>query len=77
MVRRGRGLYEAHACFRCHEPARAEANTVPVPLAQLAGKYDVESLAAFLAAPQPPMPLVPLSDAERRDLAVSLLVPPP
>jgi glucose/arabinose dehydrogenase len=77
MMGRGRALYEAHACFRCHETARADANAVPVPLAQLAGKYDVEGLAAFLAAPQPPMPLFPLTAAERRDLAASLLAPTP
>jgi glucose/arabinose dehydrogenase len=74
MAQRGHSLYEAHACFRCHEAARADANTVPVPLAALASKYDVESLAAYLAAPQPPMPLFTLTDAERRDLATHLLL---
>jgi cytochrome c553 len=74
MAGRGAALYEAHACFRCHETARADANTVPVPLDAVATKYDVASLAAFLSAPQPPMPLFPLTDAERRDVAAHLLL---
>lgn len=73
MNARGGALYEAHACFRCHELARAEPGAVPVPLVRLAAKYDVERLASYLAAPQPPMPLFPLEPADRRDLAVHLL----
>lgn len=46
---------------------------VPVPLAGLATRYDVEGLRSFLAAPTPPMPAFPLDDAQRRDLAVFLL----
>jgi glucose/arabinose dehydrogenase len=69
----GRALYEANACFRCHEAARADAGAVPVPLASLANKYAIDSLAAFLAAPQPPMPLYPFDDAQRRAVAVYLL----
>jgi len=74
---RGADLYEANACFRCHEPARAEAGVVPTPLRGLGERYDVAALAAFLAAPTPPMPLAPLSDAERRDVAVYLLAGSP
>jgi len=73
MSARGRALYEAHACFRCHETARAEPGAIAVPLSGLAARYDVEHLADFLAAPQPPMPLFPLDAAQRRDLAVHLL----
>lgn len=69
----GRALFEAHACHRCHDPARGEAGVVVVPLDRVATKYDVTSLAAFLAAPQPPMPLFPLDAAQRRALAVHLL----
>lgn len=71
----GRALYEAHACFRCHEKERADASAVPVPLADLASRHDIDSLAAFLAAPQPPMPLFPLTDVQRRGVAVFLLDP--
>jgi len=70
---KGRALYEAHACFRCHERDRAEAGVVPVAIADLGRRYDIESLATYLAAPQPPMPLFPLQPTDRRDLAVFLL----
>ena len=69
----GRALYEANACFRCHEVERAEKGAVPVVMANLGRRYDVTSLTTYLAAPQPPMPLFPLQPAERRDLAVFLL----
>ncbi len=72
-ARTGRVLYERHDCASCHEPERAAAGVVPVPLEQLAARYDVAALAAFLAAPTPPMPAFPLSDPERADLAVYLL----
>ncbi len=70
---RGHALYEANACFRCHEAERADPGAIAVPLANPAHRYDVSSLAAYLAAPQPPMPRFPLDDTERRDLAVYLL----
>jgi hypothetical protein len=44
-----------------------------VPLAQLAARYDLDSLSASLAAPTPPMPAFDLSEAQRRDLAIHLL----
>jgi glucose/arabinose dehydrogenase len=69
----GRGVYEGNACYRCHEAARADAGAVPVPLDRVADKYDVASLVAYLAAPQPPMPLFAMSDEHRRALAVYLL----
>jgi len=72
----GAALYEAHACFRCHETARAEPGTVPVLLGHLRERYDVPSLASLLATPTPPMPAYPLSEAERRSLAIHLLAAP-
>ncbi len=73
-IANGRALYEGHACFRCHERDRADAGVIPVALDDLQHRYDIESLAAFLAAPQPPMPIFPLGAAERRDLAMFLLL---
>jgi glucose/arabinose dehydrogenase len=71
---RGRALFEAHACASCHDPARSAPGVVPIPLdgARLRGKYDLDGLAAFLAAPTPPMPAFPLDAESRRDLAVYL-----
>lgn len=75
---RGAALYETHRCARCHEPERADPGVVAVRLApeRLAGKYDLASLGAYLLAPTPPMPVFPLGEDERRDLAVFLLSAP-
>ncbi|HZR84687.1 MAG TPA: PQQ-dependent sugar dehydrogenase [Candidatus Binatia bacterium] len=88
-VERGRALWEKNDCARCHvagaaasgtpragEPPRETADVVR-PLAGLAAKYRVDSLMSFLRAPQPPMPAFPLTDADRRDLAVYLLATHP
>jgi cytochrome c553 len=72
-AQRGRALYAAHACASCHDPERVAAGVQPVPLAGLSSRYGVDDLSVFLAAPTPPMPAFPLSEQERRDLAVSLL----
>jgi glucose/arabinose dehydrogenase len=70
---RGVALYAAHDCARCHEAARAEPGMVVKPLEGLRARYDVKGLADFFLAPTPPMPALPLSEAERRDLAIHLL----
>lgn len=69
----GAGLFETHACFRCHDAERLERGATWLPLRQLQARFDVAALAQFLAAPTPPMPLYPLSADERRALAVHLL----
>ena len=73
LVARGRGLFAANACGRCHEQAQAEAGVVVKPLAGLAARYTIDSLGGFFLAPQPPMPVFDLDDADRRALAVFLL----
>jgi glucose/arabinose dehydrogenase/cytochrome c553 len=73
LVAGGRALFAAHACGRCHEPGQVEAGVVVKPLAGLASKYTIDSLAAYFLAPQPPMPLIELTGADRRALAVMLL----
>jgi glucose/arabinose dehydrogenase len=70
---RGAALFARHECAGCHEAAQAKPGVVPVALAGLAARHDLASLSAFLSAPTPPMPVVPLSDAERRDVAIFLL----
>jgi mono/diheme cytochrome c family protein len=70
---RGRALYAAHDCASCHAGDAAAPGVQPVPLAGLSSRYGLDDLAVFLAAPTPPMPAFPLSERERRDLAVSLL----
>jgi glucose/arabinose dehydrogenase len=70
---RGAALYESNACYGCHEPERAQSGVVAKPLGALRDRYDITGLVEFLATPTPPMPAFPLSDAERRDLAIHLL----
>jgi glucose/arabinose dehydrogenase len=70
---RGERHWSALGCEGCHVPERAAPGVVPVPLRQLASRYDVDALTEFLAAPTPPMPAVALASADRRDLAIHLL----
>lgn len=73
-VARGKLLWERNSCASCHVAAADSATqTIVRPLKQLAGRYDVDSLARFLKTPQPPMPALPFSDDQRRDLAIYLL----
>jgi glucose/arabinose dehydrogenase len=69
---RGEALWNAHPCASCHLHGVAPAEVVR-PLSALRSKYTIDSLAAFLQTPPPPMPSFSFSDAERRDLAIYLL----
>lgn len=69
----GRRHFARFGCATCHEEGAASPGVTVVPLEYLAGKYDVDGLADYLAAPQPPMPLFDMTDAERRDLAAYVL----
>jgi hypothetical protein len=46
---------------------------VAVALRELGRRHDLAGLAAFLAAPTPPMPAVALDENDRVDLAVYVL----
>ncbi len=70
---RGRGLYEDHSCFQCHDAGRHEPNLVPVVLKSLSAKHSLADLESLLQTPTPPMPAYPFDAAQRRDLAVFLL----
>lgn len=70
---RGAALWQEHDCARCHDPERGAAGVVPIPLEGLGTRFDRARLAAFLAAPTPPMPLYPLDDQDRNDLAALLI----
>jgi glucose/arabinose dehydrogenase len=76
-VERGRALWARHACATCHDPQRPVPGMVSRPLAGLSARHDVSSLKSLLATPPPPMPVFPLSDAERADLAQYLLATAP
>lgn len=74
---RGAGLFAASGCAACHIEGHQTGGETLKPLAGLAARYTVDSLAVFLAAPQPPMPLYPFDEQQRRDLAVHLLAAHP
>jgi glucose/arabinose dehydrogenase len=76
-VRRGKALWTRHDCALCHDPARATPGMVTRPLAGLSRKYTAQSLSAYLAAPNPPMPAFDLSASDRGDLAAFLLATHP
>lgn len=67
----GAAAWEANGCSGCHLPG-GEAETYR-PLADLAARYDIETLATFLNAPQPPMPVFDFNERQRRTLAIYLL----
>jgi glucose/arabinose dehydrogenase len=74
VERRGRGLWESQKCGVCHDAKKAVKGMVTRPLGGLAKRYTPETLAAYLVAPNPPMPAFDrLSEAERTDLARYLL----
>ena len=67
--RSGSALMKRYACIGCHS-----AGTVPGDKLQtLAERYTLAQLADYFLLPTAPMPIFPLSTAERRDLAIHLL----
>jgi glucose/arabinose dehydrogenase len=70
---RGAALFARHDCGSCHLPDAAPPGMVVRPLAGLSSRYGIDGMAGLLATPTPPMPVFPLSDEERRDLAIYVL----
>jgi glucose/arabinose dehydrogenase len=68
MAIRGNELYQRHQCGSCHEEGEN-----PKRLDGLNKRLGYAAVIDALTAPQPPMPIVPLSESEQRDLAVFLL----
>jgi glucose/arabinose dehydrogenase len=65
----GARIYSALPCGDCHD---ATALT-PVPLENLAARYNAEALAEFFLTPTPPMPQFDLNQEQRTQLAHYLL----
>lgn len=76
MRARGAALWTEHRCVGCHVATQATPGAYH-PLEHLTARYGVESLAAFLRTPQPPMPVFPFDEQQRRDLAAYLLTEHP
>lgn len=68
MASRGSELYQRHQCSSCHEQGEN-----PVRLEGLHERLGYAAVIDVLQAPASPMPVFPLSEAERRELAVFLL----
>jgi glucose/arabinose dehydrogenase len=71
MAAQGEALYRQHECRSCHEEGEN-----PKLLDDLADRMGYAAVIDALVAPQSPMPVFPLSQAERRALAVYLLRKP-
>ena len=76
-IARGRALWDANGCAKCHDPKAKVAGMVTKPIEGLSKRYDVGSLSECLKTPKPPMPVFDLSDQQRADLAAFLLSPHP
>ncbi len=70
-VKAGAAVLAREGCLACH----AESTTArgQVVLTDLATRYTLEEMAAYLATPRPPMPPYKADDAQRRALAIYLL----
>lgn len=72
MANNGNELYRRLQCRSCHEDGEN-----PKRLDKLEQRLGYEAVIDALEFPQSPMPLFPLSESERRELAVFLLWQPP
>lgn len=73
LSEQGSALFRQYRCGQCHDPKYATELRRIRPLQQLSARYSMRQLQDFLRAPQPPMPVFPLSDDERKALAAHLL----
>jgi glucose/arabinose dehydrogenase len=73
LVARGQALFAAEGCGRCHLESEAEPGVAVKQLKHLAQRFSLDSLAAFLEAPPPPMPAPDVSPQDRRALAAYVL----
>jgi mono/diheme cytochrome c family protein len=73
LVARGAELFAQQACASCHVEGEARPGIVVKPLANLAERFTLQTLAGFLLTPQPPMPVVDLPETDRIALAAHLL----
>ncbi len=68
MAERGAALYGFHGCRSCHEEGEN-----PKLLTRLQDRLGYNAVIDVLKAPQSPMPVFPLDEAQQRELAVFLL----
>ena len=68
LIARGKQLYDKYDCRSCHEEGEN-----PKSLAGLEQRLGYAAVIEVMRAPQSPMPIVALSEAEQRELATFLL----
>ncbi|MAI77385.1 MAG: oxidoreductase [Deltaproteobacteria bacterium] len=73
LEERGGEIFKEKACATCHIASESLPGVSLKKLENLRSRYNIDELAIFFAAPQPPMPIVDLSEAQRRALAVYVL----
>lgn len=71
---RGAGLFAKWGCAGCHVPGKTEPGVIPHLLPGVGGRYSLAGLTDYLLTPRPPMPVFPMSESERRDLATYLAI---
>ncbi len=69
LLAEGADLYAQFQCSTCH----ADTGEGMKPLESIGEKYDIEGLTKFIARPNPPMPIYPLTDDQRTSLSVFLI----
>jgi mono/diheme cytochrome c family protein len=73
LAAQGEQRYQQYRCAGCHEQRFAGGMRTIRPFKNLSSRYTVQQLQSLLATPTPPMPVFPLSDEERKAVAVYLL----
>ena len=74
LAAQGEQRYQQYRCAGCHEERFAGGMRTIHPFKNLSTRYTVQQIQALLATPTPPMPVFPLSDDERKAVAVYLLL---
>ena len=69
LIAEGGALYDRFQCIACH----ADDGRGLKLLENLGQKYNIEGIAKYLARPNPPMPIFPLSEDNRQALGVYLI----
>ncbi|MCB1692111.1 MAG: PQQ-dependent sugar dehydrogenase [Pseudomonadales bacterium] len=69
LAEAGQATFNRYGCRNCHNQAAPGRMT----LAEVGTRYDIDGLSAFFEKPTAPMPIYPLSEDEKRALAVYLI----
>ncbi|HKI74230.1 MAG TPA: PQQ-dependent sugar dehydrogenase, partial [Pseudomonadales bacterium] len=68
LAQTGQALFKQFSCTRCHGDSEGH-----IALENIGTRYNIETLGHYLQHPRPAMPIFPMSQADRRALAVYLI----